>query len=135
MCDYLYCSKYWQPQVQQKLVFRHEKGNPYDFFAIIVADIASGMIVGHLPIENSSVTKFILNKGAASSCDFDVNQLLQISACSGRLRNTLLHCNTYTFNCQELCEFMKSLLILFTTNVKKPTQFFHQGQYGNQREK
>ena len=62
--DYHHYHKYWHPQVQQKLVYPHEKDNPYDFFAIKVADIASGMIVGHLLMEISRVAKFILDRGA-----------------------------------------------------------------------
>ena len=42
----------------------HEKDSPYNYFAIKVADMASGMIVGHLPIENSRVTKFFLDRRA-----------------------------------------------------------------------
>ena len=55
---------YWQPQIQQKLVSSHGKDYPYEFFAIKEADIASTMIVGHLPMKNSRVTKFILDRGA-----------------------------------------------------------------------
>ena len=32
MRGYQYYRKYWQPQVQQNLVYSHEKDNPYDFF-------------------------------------------------------------------------------------------------------
>ena len=61
---YHYYRKYLQPQIQQKLVHSYEKDNPYDILALKVADIVLGMIVGHLPMENSRVTKFILNRGA-----------------------------------------------------------------------
>ena len=49
---YHYYRKYWQLQVQQKLECSYEKGNPYGFYAINVADISSAMIVGHLPMKN-----------------------------------------------------------------------------------
>ena len=59
LCDYEstvggyhYYRKYWQLQVQQKLECSYEKGNPYGFYAINVADISSAMIVGHLPMKN-----------------------------------------------------------------------------------
>ena len=61
---YHYYRRYWQPQTQQKLACVHEKDNPYDFFAIKMTDITSRMTVGHLPMENFRVTKFLLDRGA-----------------------------------------------------------------------
>ena len=88
---YHYYRKYWQLEIQQKLVCSHEKHNPYDFFAINVADITSGMIVGHLPMKNLKVTKFIFDRGVQLHVNFDVGYILQITACLGRLGNTLPH--------------------------------------------
>ena len=45
-----YNCNYWQPQPEQKLVYSHEKNNPYNFFAIKVAVAEFGMVVGHLLI-------------------------------------------------------------------------------------
>ena len=59
---YRYYCNYWQPQPEQNLVFSHEKNNPYNFFAIKVARAESGMVVGHLQMEDSRVTKYILAK-------------------------------------------------------------------------
>ena len=56
--------RYWQPQPEQRLVCSHEKNNPYDFFAIKAAVPESGTTVGHLPMENSRVTNYILDRGA-----------------------------------------------------------------------
>lgn len=55
------------------LVCSHEKDNLYDIFAIKVADIALGMIVGHLPMENSRVTKVYSRQRSAGISNFDVN--------------------------------------------------------------
>ena len=60
---YHYYLQYWKPQAQQELECFHEKDNPYDFFAIKVTDIISGMTMGHLPMENSRVAKFLLDRG------------------------------------------------------------------------
>ena len=46
------------------MVCSHKKKNPDDFFAINVVVADSGMLVGHLPMENSDVTKYILDRGA-----------------------------------------------------------------------
>ena len=46
------------------MVCSHEKNNPYDFFAIKVTVLESGTTVGHLPMENSRDTKYILDRGA-----------------------------------------------------------------------
>jgi len=42
----------------------HEENNPYDPFAIKTCRFNSDRIVGHLPIEISRITKFILDRGA-----------------------------------------------------------------------
>ena len=61
---YHYYRKYWQPTTNQTLECFHERDNLFDFFAIKVCDVDSGMIVGHLPRENSRATKFLLDRGA-----------------------------------------------------------------------
>ena len=53
--------KYWQHQAIQKLECVHEKDNPYNFFAINSVDTTSGIAVAHLSMENSRVTKFLLD--------------------------------------------------------------------------
>ena len=94
LCDYEstvggyhYYRKYWQLQVQQKLKCCYEKGNPYGFYAINVADISSAMIVRHLPMKN----------------------LMQITAYLGRLRNTVPHWNSYAFKNKELARIYGTL--------------------------
>ena len=71
-----------QPQPEQRLVCSHEKNNPYDFFAIRVTIPESGMTIGHLPMENSRVTKYILDRGAQvyavlTSTNYCVSPLVQ----------------------------------------------------------
>ena len=46
------------------MVCSHEKNNLYDFFEIKVTVPESGTTVGHLPMENSQVTKYILDREA-----------------------------------------------------------------------
>ena len=56
----------WQPQQNEILVCYHEYGNIYDMFAIKTCrvDVGAETIVGHLPIEVSRLTKFLLDRGA-----------------------------------------------------------------------
>lgn len=60
---YHYYKKYWQPEVNQILYLSHEKDNHFDSFAIKMCDV-QGTIRGHLPMEISRVTKFLLDRGA-----------------------------------------------------------------------
>ena len=59
---YHYYCHYWQNQPELRLVCSHD--NPYDFFAIKVTVPESGTTFWHLPMENSRVTKYILDRGA-----------------------------------------------------------------------
>lgn len=59
-----YYQKIWQPKEDEILNCTHEENNPYDLFAIKVCEGGKGRIVGHLPMEISQPTKFMLNGGA-----------------------------------------------------------------------
>ena len=60
---YHYYRRYWQPEINQTLYLSHEKNNHFDSFAIKMCD-TRGNIVGHLPMEISCITKFLLDRGA-----------------------------------------------------------------------
>ena len=82
VCGYHYYRRYWHPQPEQRWVCSHEKNNPYDFFAIKVTVPESGTTVGHQPMENSRVTKYILDRGAheyavLTSTNYCVSPLVQ----------------------------------------------------------
>ena len=53
--------KFWIPEKGQLLTYFHECGNVFDPFAIKVCERNSEKPVGHLPLEMSSVTKFIID--------------------------------------------------------------------------
>ena len=59
-----YYRKSWLPEPEQTLNCFHEEGNTFDRFAIKVCEKDKNEIVGHLPMEISRVTKFLLDKGA-----------------------------------------------------------------------
>ena len=54
----------WEPADSEVLSCLHEENNPYNPFAIKTCQLNSDRIVGHLPIEISRNTKFILDRGA-----------------------------------------------------------------------
>ena len=59
-----YYRKSWLPEPEQTLSCFHEEGNTFDRFAINVCEKDKNEIAGHLPMEISRVTKFLLDKGA-----------------------------------------------------------------------
>ena len=73
-----YYQKYWQPQLDDELYCQHE----HDFFAIKVSIKNTGVTVGHLLMETSRVTKFLLDRGATAfiklhSTNYCVSPLVQ----------------------------------------------------------
>ena len=55
----------WKPIEGELLNCSHEKDNPYDVFSIKVFKAESpGTTVGHLPMEISRITKYIIDRGA-----------------------------------------------------------------------
>lgn len=79
---YHFYRSYWQPFVGEELDCMHERDNPFDFFAIKVSKTTTGQTVGHLPMENSRVMKFLLDHGAKvmaslSSSNYCVSPLVQ----------------------------------------------------------
>ena len=56
----------WKPVCNQLLFCSYEVGNPFDPFAIKVCK-SDAEIVGHLPMEISRITKFLLERGFAAS--------------------------------------------------------------------
>lgn len=59
--------QFWSPEPEQNLRCFHEINNPFDYFAIKICPLSNGEIVGHLPMEISRVTKFIIDRGAKVS--------------------------------------------------------------------
>ena len=63
---YHFYRKDWKPVCNQLLFCSYEVGNLFDPFAIKVCK-SDGEIVGHLPMEISRITKFLLDRGFAAS--------------------------------------------------------------------
>jgi len=54
----------WIPEPEHTLNCFHEEGNTFDRFAIKVCEKSKNEIVGHLPMEISHGTKYLLERGA-----------------------------------------------------------------------
>ena len=59
-----YYRSFWSPQPEQILKCFHEIGNAFDIFAIKVCETSKDETVGHLPMEISRITKFLIDRGA-----------------------------------------------------------------------
>ena len=54
----------WTPQENVLLNCLHERNNPFDMFAIQVCQLETNKRVGHLPMEISKLSKFLIDSGA-----------------------------------------------------------------------
>ena len=57
----------WDPSSYKSLKCYHKRNNPFDCFSIKVVQFASDKVVGHLPMEISRATKFLLDLDAEVS--------------------------------------------------------------------
>ena len=77
-----YYRSFWIPEPEQSLNCFHEEGNIFDRYAIKTCEVKENKIVGHLPLEISRITKFLLDRGAVvsaklSSTDYRRSPLVQ----------------------------------------------------------
>ena len=63
VCGSHYYKKYWDLVENKCLHCAPEKENTYDYFAIKMCQ-KDGKIVGHLPLEISRLTTYLLDRGA-----------------------------------------------------------------------
>ena len=59
-----YYRNWWEPEVEEVLDCAHEADNPYDYFVIKTCQRTDGSIVGHLSMEISRATKYLLQRGS-----------------------------------------------------------------------
>ena len=64
VCGFHVYKATWQPEEGKKLMCEHKENNTYDLFPINVCQPLHRKIVGHLPIEISRITQFIIAHGA-----------------------------------------------------------------------
>ena len=99
---YHYYQRFWKPQPNQKLLCAYEENNPFDLFAMKICEVTN--IVGHLPIEISRASKYLMDRGASftvqlTSKNYGRSPLIQggleipakvIETMAGTVRNHLL---------------------------------------------
>lgn len=61
VCGYHHYRKYWNPGPEQILNCFHEKNNAFDRFATKTCEMGNDIPVGHLPMEISRATKFLID--------------------------------------------------------------------------
>ena len=54
----------WTPQENELLNCFHERNNPFDTFAVQVCQLETNKRVGHLPIEISRISEFLMDREA-----------------------------------------------------------------------
>ena len=61
--DCHYYQRFWKPQRNQKRSCAYKENNPFDLFAMKICKDTN--IVGHLPIEISKASKYVMARGAS----------------------------------------------------------------------
>ena len=96
MCrGFHYHQKLWVPEEAEKLKCFHEINNAFYIFAIKTVS-TNGFTVGHLPREESHVTKFSLDRGARINFSGSRRLVVIVIACHntvklpGTIKNHLL---------------------------------------------
>ena len=93
--------QFWNPEPEQNLNCFHEFNNPFDYFAIKICPISKGEIVGHLPMEISLVTKFIIDRRAKSISKINKHKLQEITTGTGWVGDTMLgYCDNVWYDYQ-----------------------------------
>ena len=64
VCGYHVYRSCWTLQENELLNCFHERKNPFDMFAIQVCPLETNKRVGHLPMEISRISKFLMDRGA-----------------------------------------------------------------------
>ena len=70
---YHYYRRFWNPVINDTMNCLHDRGNPFDVFAIKTCQRESFEAVGHLPREISRATKFLLDRGAVVTTTISSN--------------------------------------------------------------
>ena len=92
--DFYYYRKSWLPEPEQTVNYFHDKGNTFGRFDIKVCEKHKNKIVGHLPMEISRVTKFLLDRGANVSAKLRSTHYRRSPLVQGGIENSM-YCNSF----------------------------------------
>ena len=116
------------------LACSHEENNPHDPFAIKTCQLDSGKIVGHLPMELSRISKFILDRGAKIEVKLRETQNRRSPLVQGGLEipyNLAIRMP----NTMKSAELLKKYLKLFENCYEEEQEIVILGTFGSKSEK
>ena len=96
-----YYRSFWIPQPGQVLNCSHEIANTFNRFAIKVCETEKDEIVGHLPMEISRITKFLIDRGGNVSAKLTSTNYRRSPLVQGGIE---ISCIVTNFNARDHCE-------------------------------
>ena len=120
----------WELKVSEKLACSHEENNRDDPFAIKTCQLDSGKIVGHLPMELSRISKFILDRGAKIEVKLRETHYRRSPVVRGGLE---IPCDLVIRmpNTMKSAELLKKYLKLFENCYEEPQEIVILGTFGS----
>ena len=111
----------WEPKDSEVLTCSREENNPHDPFAIKTCQLDSGKIVGHLPMELSRISKFILDRGAKTEVKLHETHYRRSPLVQGGLE---IPCDLVIRmpNAMKSAELLKKYLKLFENCYEEPQE-------------
>ena len=120
----------WKPKDSEVLACSHEENNPRGPFAIKTCELDSGRIVGHLPMELSRISKFILDRRAKIEVKLRETHYRRSPLVQGGLE---IPCDLVIRmpNTMKSAELLKKYLKLFENCYKEPQEIVILGTFGS----
>ena len=120
----------WELKVSEKLACSHEENNRDDPFTIKTCQLDSGKIVGHLPMELSRISKFILDRGAKIEVKLRETHYRRSPVVQGGLE---IPCDLVIRmpNTMKSAESLKKYLKLFENCYEEPQEIVILGTFGS----
>ena len=120
----------WKPKDSEVLACSREENNPHDPFAIKPCKLDSGKIVGHLPMELSRISKFILDRGAKIDVKLCETRYCRCPLVQGGLK---IPCDLVIRmpNTMKSAELLKKYLKLFENCYEGPQEIVILGTFGS----
>ena len=124
------CKVIWEPKDSEVLACSHEENNAHDPFAIKTCRLDSGRIVGHLPMELSRISKFIIDRGAKIEVKLRETHYRRSPVVQGGLE---IPCDLVIRmpNTMKSAESLKKYLKLFENCYEEPQEIVILGTFGS----
>ena len=119
----------WESKDSEVLACSHKENNPHPF-AIKTCQLDSGKIVGHLPVELSRISKFILDRGAKIEVKLRETHYRRSPLVQGGLENPC-YLIIRMPNTMKSAELLKKYLKLFENCSEEPQEIVMLGNFGS----